>query len=83
MTSPFSGWVLGVAAILTLPALQAAFLDGTMSMQTALIRFGIAALVVWLGVSLLESLMQTTSARKEDTFTITSPDDTNPPPPPP
>ncbi len=67
MVSPLSGWVLGGAALFSSPAWHAALVAGTLSLETAAVRFGIAALVVWVGLSMLGSLVQGTS----------------PPPPPP
>ena len=62
MTSPFSGLVLGSGALLASPALWAAFVDGTMSMDTAIVRLVVAVLVSWVGLSLLASLMDGTAA---------------------
>ena len=62
MTSPLSPTVLGLGGLLASPALFAAFVDGTLPVETALVRFGVAALVCWVGLSLLDSLLQATSA---------------------
>ena len=67
MTSPVSGLVLGSGALLASPALWAAFVDGTMSMDTAIVRLVIAVLVSWIGWSLLGSLMTGTTAPASDT----------------
>ena len=54
--------VVGGGALLTSPALWAAFVDGTMSPETALVRWGVGAVVCWLGFSLLTMLLENTSA---------------------
>jgi len=61
MTSPFSGPVLGSGALLASPALWAAFVDGTMATDTAIVRLVVAVLVSWVGLSLLTSLLDGTS----------------------
>ena len=61
MPSPSSGLVLGSGALLASPALWAAFVDGTMSVETAVVRLVVAVLVSWLGLSLLESLLSGTA----------------------
>jgi hypothetical protein len=55
--------VLAGGALLASPALWAAFVDGTMVLETALVRLGVAVVVVWVGLSLLGSLVEGTSAR--------------------
>ncbi len=62
MTSPFSPMVLGLGALLSSPALFAAFVDGTLPLETGVIRFGVAMLVCWIGLSMLDTLLQATSA---------------------
>ena len=62
MTSPLSPTVLGLGALLSSPALLASFWDGTLPVQTGLVRFGVAVLVCWVGLSLLDTLLHTTSA---------------------
>ena len=62
MTSPLSPTVLGLGALLSSPALFAAFVDGTLPVETAVIRFGVALLVCWVGLSLLDALLHSTSA---------------------
>ena len=66
MASPFSGPVLASGALLASPALWAAFVDGTMSMETAVVRLGVAVLVAWVGISLLASLVSGTAAVPTD-----------------
>ena len=61
MTSPFSGLVLGSGALLASPALWAAFVDGSMAMDTAIVRLVVAVLVSWIGLSLLMSLLDGTA----------------------
>ena len=65
MTSPFSPVVLGLGALVSSPALVASFVDGTLPMETGVIRFGVALLVCWVGLSLLDALMHTTSAPQD------------------
>jgi hypothetical protein len=62
MTSPFSGLVLGSGALLASPALWAALVEGTMSMDTATVRLVVAVLVSWVGLSLVGSLLDGTTA---------------------
>ncbi|GAA1931240.1 hypothetical protein [Nocardioides marmoribigeumensis] len=62
MTSPLSPTVLGLGALLSSPALLASFWDGTLPIETGLIRFGVAVLVCWVGLSLLDGLLHSTSA---------------------
>ena len=62
MTSPLSPTVLGLGALLSSPALLASFWDGTLPIETGLIRFGVAVLVCWVGLSLLDTLLHSTSA---------------------
>jgi hypothetical protein len=57
--------VLGGGALLASPALWAAFVDATMDVQTALVRYGVGVLVAWLGLSLLGSLVEGTSPKPE------------------
>jgi hypothetical protein len=65
MVSPFSGWVLGGAALFSSPAWHAALVTGTLTLETAATRFGIALVVVWVGLSMLSSLVRGTSAPPE------------------
>ena len=62
MVSPFSGWVLAGAALFSSPAWHAALVTETLPLETAAMRFGIALVVVWVGLSMLGSLVQGTSA---------------------
>ena len=62
MTSPLSPSVIGLGALLSSPALFASFVDGTLPLETGLIRFGVAMLVCWVGLSLLDMLLNATSA---------------------
>ena len=66
MVNPFSGWVLGGAALLSSPAWHAALVVGTLPLETAAVRFGIAYVVVWVGLSMLSSLVQGTSPTPPD-----------------
>jgi hypothetical protein len=63
MASPFSGLVLGSGALLASPALWAAFVEGTLSTETAVVRLGVAIVVSWVGFSLLGFLLSGTSAQ--------------------
>jgi hypothetical protein len=67
MPSPSSGLVLASGSLLASPALWAAFVDGTMSVETAVVRLVVAVVVSWLGLSLLETLLSGTAERTEDT----------------
>ena len=62
MTSLFSPTVLGLGALISSPALFASFVDGTLPLETGVIRFGVALLVCWVGLSLLDTLLHSTSA---------------------
>ena len=57
MVSPFSGLVLGSGALLASPALWDAFVEGTLPVQTAVVRLLVAVLVSWVGLSMLQSLL--------------------------
>jgi hypothetical protein len=61
MVSPFSGWVLAGAALFSSPAWHAALVTETLPLETAATRFGIALVVVWVGLSMLGSLVRSTS----------------------
>ena len=62
MTSPLSPTVLALGALVSSPALFASFVDGTLPIETGLIRFGAACLLCWVGLALLDTLLHTTSA---------------------
>jgi hypothetical protein len=62
VTSPLSPTVLGLGALLSSPALLASLVDGTLPLETGLIRFGVACLVCWVGLVLLDTLLDSTSA---------------------
>ena len=66
MASPLSGLVLGSGAVLASPALWAAFVEGTLSMQTAAVRLGVAVLVAWIGFSLFGTLLAGTTTQADD-----------------
>jgi|tagenome__1003787_1003787.scaffolds.fasta_scaffold12651321_1 hypothetical protein len=55
--SPLSLPVLGAAAVMSSPALYGAFVDGTTTMETALTRFLVCAVLCWVGFSALASLI--------------------------
>ena len=61
MVSPFSGWVLAGAALFSSPAWYAALVTQTLPPETAATRSGIAIVVVWVGLSMLGSLVRGTS----------------------
>jgi hypothetical protein len=61
MVNPFSGWVLGGATLFSSPALYSALVAGALPLETAAVRFGIALVVVWVGLSMLTSLVKGTS----------------------
>ena len=54
--------VLGGGALAASPALWAAFVDGTMPTETALVRWAVGIAVVWVGLTLLRSLVEGTAA---------------------
>lgn len=54
--SPLSGWVLGAATVVASPALWSTFVEGTMPMDVALMRFLIAVPVSWLLISLVAEM---------------------------
>ena len=61
MASPFSGLVLGTGALLASPALWDGFVEGTLPLQTAIIRLLVAVVVSWIGYSLLGTLLSQTA----------------------
>jgi hypothetical protein len=54
--SPLSAPVLGGAALISAPALWGAWV-GTTSVQTALLRFLVCALLVWAGLAVVSMLV--------------------------
>jgi hypothetical protein len=54
--SPFSAPVLGGAAVFSAPALWGAWV-GTTSIQTALLRYLVCALLVWAGLAVVSMLV--------------------------
>lgn len=56
-----NGWVLLTAAALTAPAWWSALVEGTMPIQTALVRLVVAALLIGVGAALLRWLVEETS----------------------
>lgn len=67
MASPLSGRVLVSGALLASPAIWASFVEGTMPLETGLVRLGVAVLVCWLGFSMFDSLLSGTSAAADPT----------------
>jgi hypothetical protein len=55
--SPLSLPVLGGAAVMSSPALYGALVDGTTTMETAMTRFLICAVLCWVALSALGSLV--------------------------
>jgi hypothetical protein len=55
--NPFSGWVLACGLVLSSPALWAALVDGSLPLDTALLRFAITLAIAWLGLTLLAALV--------------------------
>ncbi len=55
--SPFSAPVLGAATVLASSALWQALVDGTLSLEVALTRFLVAAVVAWVALSALGALV--------------------------
>lgn len=64
MSSPFSAPVLGLGALVSSPALYAALVEATLPLETAMIRFAVAAVVIWVGLSLLEALLESTAPKE-------------------
>jgi hypothetical protein len=54
--SPFSAPVLGGAALISAPALWGAWV-GTTSVQTALLRYLVCAVLVWAGLAVVSMLV--------------------------
>ena len=54
--SPLSGWVLGAATVVASPALWSTFVEGSMPMDVALMRFLVAVPVSWLLISLVAEM---------------------------
>lgn len=65
MARLLSAPVLAGSAVLTSPALWAALVDETMKLETAAIRLVIAAVLLWCGLSLLQTLIHATSPAAE------------------
>lgn len=55
--SPFSGIVLGSAAVVASPALYQGFVTGTMPFHVALVRYLVATLISWAAISLVADLV--------------------------
>ncbi|WP_148615863.1 hypothetical protein [Nocardioides rubriscoriae] len=55
--SPFSAPVLGAATVLASSALWQALVDETLSLEVALTRFVVAAVVAWVALSALGALV--------------------------
>ena len=62
MTNLLSPTVLGLGALISSPALMGSFVDGTLPIETGVIRFVVAVVVAWLGLSLLDTLLSATSS---------------------
>lgn len=55
--SPFSGIVLGSAAVVASPALYQGFVTGTMPFHVTLVRYLVATLVSWAAISLVAEIV--------------------------
>ncbi|MGN6782694.1 MAG: hypothetical protein ACTHJH_14445 [Marmoricola sp.] len=55
--SPFSGVVLGSAAVVASPALYQGFVTGTMPFHVTLVRYLVATLLAWAAISLVAELV--------------------------
>jgi hypothetical protein len=55
--SPLSAPVLLIAALVSGPALWGAFVDGSTSLQTALVRFLVCTVLGWVGLSIVSMLV--------------------------
>ncbi|WP_148575469.1 hypothetical protein [Nocardioides caldifontis] len=66
MSNPFSGLVLLGAGLVSSPAIYAAVVDGTLALETALVRFLVAWAVVWVGFSVLGSIGDTSGSAQPE-----------------
>jgi hypothetical protein len=66
LVSPLNGWVLIAGAALTSPVLWSAFVEGTTSMQTALLRLVVAISLLACGIKVVSWLLDETSAGDGD-----------------
>lgn len=55
--SPFSGIVLGSAAVVASPALYQGLVTGTMPFHVTVVRYLVATLVSWAAISLVAELV--------------------------
>ena len=55
--SPLSAPVLGGAALISAPALWAFLVDGSMSLDTAFVRYCVCAVLVWAGLAVVSMLV--------------------------
>jgi len=78
-----SGPVLGLAAVAASPALYQGFVTGELPVDTTLIRYLVAVVVVWAGLSLMAMLVlpsPSTSARLDPPAPVESPGSDSPDP---
>lgn len=54
---PLSGWILGLAALLTSPALWSGLVAGTMPIDVALTRYLLTTAACWLVLSVVADLI--------------------------
>ena len=57
MSSPFSGVVLGFAALVSAPALWSSLVTGTAPLDEGLLRYVVAVLVCWVGIAAVTALV--------------------------
>ena len=55
--SPFSGVVLGAAAVLSSPAMWSSLVAGTMPIADGLLRYVVAVAICWLGLGIVSALV--------------------------
>ncbi|HEX2176887.1 MAG TPA: hypothetical protein VHG70_13345 [Nocardioidaceae bacterium] len=55
--SPFSGAVLGAAAVLSAPALWSSLVEGTMPVADGLLRYLVVVAICWLALSVVVALV--------------------------
>jgi hypothetical protein len=55
--SPFSGVVLGAAAVLSSPALWSSLVAGTMPIADGLLRYVVTVVICWLGLGIVSALV--------------------------
>jgi hypothetical protein len=73
MISPVSGIVLLSAGVVASPALYGAIIEGTVSLDTAVIRYLVIVLIAWACLSLVSTYAWTPAKPKEAALAETPP----------